>query len=54
VINGVNITESIVQTGPNSFTFKAKGNPNLSKTKPRPANVTLTIGNDSGTTTARF
>jgi hypothetical protein len=54
VINGVNITESIVQTGPDSYTFKAKGNPNLSKTKPRPANVTLTIGNDSGTTTAKF
>jgi hypothetical protein len=54
VIDGFNIKASIVQTGPDSYTFKATGNPNLSKTKPDPATVTLTIGNDSGTTTARF
>jgi hypothetical protein len=53
-INVVKITESIVQTGPDSFTFKASGNPNLIKTKPNPATVTLTIGNDTGTTSARF
>jgi hypothetical protein len=53
-INGVKITASIVQTGPDSFTFKASGNPNLSKTKPNPATVTLTIGNDTGTTSVRF
>jgi hypothetical protein len=53
-INGVKITESIVQTGPDSFTFKASGNPNLIKTKPNPATVTLTIGNDTGTTSVRF
>ena len=53
-INGVKITASIVQTGPDSFIFKASGNPNLSKTKPDPATVTLTIGNDSGTTSVRF
>jgi hypothetical protein len=54
LINGVNVTASIVQTGPESYTFKAKGNPNLSKTKPNPATVTLTIGNDSGTTSVKF
>jgi hypothetical protein len=53
-INGVKITASIVQTGPDSFTFKANGNPNLSKTKPNPATVTLTIGNDTGTTSVKF
>ena len=54
VINGVNIKASIVQTGPTSYTFKATGNPNLSKTRPDPATVTLTIGNDTGTTSVRF
>ena len=29
----------IVQTGANAYTFKATGNPNLSKTKPNPATV---------------
>jgi hypothetical protein len=54
LISGVKITASIVQTGPDTFTFKASGNPNLSKTKPDPATVILTIGNDSGTTSVRF
>jgi hypothetical protein len=54
VINGLNIAATIVQTGASSYTLKATGNPNLSKTRPNPATVTLTIGNDSGTTTARF
>jgi hypothetical protein len=54
VINGVKITATIVQTGPDSYTFHIIGNPNLSKTKPDPATVTLTIGNDSGTTSVRF
>jgi hypothetical protein len=53
-INGATITASIVQTGSDSFTFKASGNPNFSKTKPDPATVTLTIGNGTGTTSVRF
>jgi hypothetical protein len=54
VIGGVHITMSIVQTGANTFTFNVSGNPNLSRTRPDPATVTLTIGNDTGTTSVRF
>jgi hypothetical protein len=35
------------------YTFQATANANLSRTK-SPAAVTVIIGNDTGTTTARF
>jgi hypothetical protein len=54
VIGGVHITMSITQTGANTYTFNVSGNPNLSRTRPDPATVTLTIGNDSGTASVRF
>jgi hypothetical protein len=53
VISGLTIKASITQTGSKTYTFQATANANLSKTK-NPATVTLTIGNDTGTTTARF
>jgi hypothetical protein len=53
VISGLTINATITQTGSKSYTFDATANANLLKTK-NPATVTLTIGNDTGTTTARF
>jgi hypothetical protein len=53
IINGLTVKASITQTGANAYTFQASANPNLSRTK-NPATVTLIIGNDTGTTTARF
>jgi hypothetical protein len=44
---------SITKTGTNAYTFQASANPNLTRTKD-PATVTLIIGNDTDTTTARF
>jgi hypothetical protein len=54
VISGVNVTASIAQTGANTFTLQASGNPNLSRTRPDPATVTLAIGNDNGKTSLPF
>jgi YVTN family beta-propeller protein len=53
VISGLTINATITQTGGKAYTFQAAANANLSKTK-SPAAVTLAIGNDTGTTTARF
>jgi poly(3-hydroxybutyrate) depolymerase len=53
VISGLTIKASITQTGSKTYSFQATANANLSKTK-NPAIVTLTIGNDTGTTTAPF
>ena len=53
VINGLLVKASIIQTGAKTYTFDATANANLSKTK-NPTTVTLTIGNNRGTTTARF
>jgi hypothetical protein len=53
VINGLTISASITHTGGKAYTFDATANANLIRTK-NPATVTLTIGNDTGTTTARF
>jgi YVTN family beta-propeller protein len=53
VISGLSINATITQTGSKAYTFQATANANLSKTK-SPATVTLAIGNDTGTTTARF
>ena len=53
IINGLTVKASITQTGANAYTFQASANPNLSRTK-NPATVTLIIGSDTGTTTARF
>jgi hypothetical protein len=53
VISGLTINATITQTGSKAYTFQATANANLSKTK-SPATVTLAIGNDTGTTTARF
>jgi YVTN family beta-propeller protein len=53
VISGLTINAKITHTSGKSYTFDATANADLSKTK-SPATVTLTIGNDTGTTTARF
>jgi YVTN family beta-propeller protein len=53
VISGLTINAKITHTGGKSYTFDATANANLSRMK-SPATVTLTIGNDTGTTTARF
>jgi YVTN family beta-propeller protein len=53
VISGLTINATITQTGSKEYTFQATANANLSKTK-SPATVTLAMGNDTGTTTARF
>jgi hypothetical protein len=45
------INAKITHTGRRSYIFDATANADLSGTKPR---VTLTIGNDTGTTTARL
>ena len=47
------INAKITHTSGKSYTFDVTANANLLKTK-NPATVTLTIGNDTGTTTARF
>jgi hypothetical protein len=47
------ISASITHTGGNAYTFDATANANLSRTK-NPVTVTLTIGNDTGTTSVRF
>jgi YVTN family beta-propeller protein len=51
VISGLTINAKITHTSRKSYTFDATANANLLRTKPT---VTLTIGNDTGTTTARF
>jgi hypothetical protein len=53
VVNGLKVNATLVQTGPNSYTFHGTANPNLVKTK-NPATVTLMIGNDAGTASVRF
>jgi YVTN family beta-propeller protein len=53
VISGLTINAKITQTAGKAYTFQATANANLSRTK-SPATVTLAIGNDTGTTTARF
>jgi hypothetical protein len=53
IINGLGVKATITQTGTNAYTFQATADANLLKTKD-PATVTLIIGNDTGTTTARF
>jgi poly(3-hydroxybutyrate) depolymerase len=53
VISGLTVNATITQTGSKAYTFQATANANLSKTK-SPATVTLAIGNDTATTTARF
>jgi YVTN family beta-propeller protein len=53
VIIGLTINAKITHTSGKSYTFDATANANLLKTK-SPAPVTLTIGNDTGMTTARF
>jgi hypothetical protein len=53
VISGLTIKASITHTAGKAYTFDATANANLIKTK-SPTTVTLTIGNDTGTTTARF
>ena len=52
-INGLTVKASIKQTGSKYYTLQASANVNLSKTE-SPATLTLTIGNDTGTTTVRF
>ena len=53
VISCLSINAKIAHTGGKSYTFDATANANLSRTK-SPTTVTLTIGNDTGTTTAPF
>jgi YVTN family beta-propeller protein len=53
VISGLTINAKITHTSGKSYIFDAIANANLLKTK-NPATVMLTIGNDTGTTTARF
>jgi len=53
VVSGLTINAKITHTRGKAYTFDATANANLLKTK-NPATVTLTIGNDTGTTTARF
>jgi hypothetical protein len=53
VISGLTINAKITNTGGRSYTFDATANANLGKMKSL-TTVTLTIGNDTGTTTARF
>jgi YVTN family beta-propeller protein len=53
VISGLTIDASITHTGGKAYTFDATANANLSRTK-NPATVTLTIGNNTGTTSVRF
>jgi YVTN family beta-propeller protein len=53
VISGLTINAKITHTGGKAYTFQATANANLLKTK-NPTTVTLTIGNDTGTTTVRF
>ncbi len=53
VIDSVFLNVLIKLEGGKEYTFQAAANVNLAKTK-SPAPVTLTIGNDTGTTTARF
>ena len=52
VISGLTINAKIAHTSGKSYTFDATANANLARTSP--ATVTLTIANDTGTTTARF
>jgi hypothetical protein len=52
VISGLSINAKIAHTDGQSYTFDATATANLSRTK-SPTRVTLTIGNDTGTTTAR-
>jgi hypothetical protein len=54
VINGVSLDLSIKLKSGNAYTFQATAqNINLVGTK-NPATVTLTIGDDTGTTRVRF
>jgi hypothetical protein len=53
VITGLTINAKITNTGGKSYTFDATANTNLSKMT-SPTTVTLTIGNDTGTTAVRF
>jgi hypothetical protein len=53
VFSCLTINAKITHTSGKSYTFDATANANLLKTK-NPATVTLTIGNDTGNTTARF
>lgn len=53
VISGLTINAKITDIGGKSYTFDATANANLSKMK-SPTTVTLTIGDDTGTTTVRF
>jgi hypothetical protein len=52
VINGVKLEVQIVPLGNNSFTFKAEGSGPSLASLTKPVNVTLTIGNDTGSTPA--
>jgi hypothetical protein len=53
VISGLTINATITSTGDEAYTFQAAANANLSKMR-IPTTVTLTIGNNTGTTTAPF
>jgi hypothetical protein len=53
VIDSVTLNALIKLKGGKEYTLHATANVNLAKTK-SPATVTLTIGNDTGTTTVRF
>jgi hypothetical protein len=53
VISGLTINAKVTNTGGKSYTFDATAKANLRKMK-SPTRVTLTIGNDTGTTTVRF
>jgi hypothetical protein len=53
VVNGSSINASITRTGSKAYTFDATANANLGRMK-SPTTGTLSIGNDTGTTTARF
>jgi hypothetical protein len=52
-VDGVTISASITHKSGKSYTFDATANVNLIKTK-SPVTISLTIGNNTGTTTARF
>jgi hypothetical protein len=54
VIGGVPIAMSITHRGGNTYAFNVIGNTNLNIPRGGTATVTLTIGDDSGTTLARF
>jgi hypothetical protein len=51
LVNSVLLKVSITQQSGNTYTFQSVSNANLSG-KLKPATVTLTIGNDTGTTSA--